>query len=433
MGIYSSITPVKNNHQLSAEITQLAGQINAANYRFLKLIAEYDRREAWAEDGIRSCAHWLNWKCGIALGAAREKLRVARCLDGLTLINKAFSSGALSYSKVRAMTRVATKENEAYLMMIAENGTASHMEKLVGKYQKVKHQQLPTEDDQQQLTPEQSRSMVSYQDDDGMTIIHAKLPAEVGALVVKAIEAIVQRQKTLDETENVSAETSFPQKRADALSQMAEHYIATATNDSGTKSLAGNQKCQIMLHVDLDTLQGKHSSGHPCCNTDNEHWISPDVVRQLACDASLTTVLEDNKGKVLNIGRRSRTIPPAIQHALSLRDKSCRVPGCCSTTYLDAHHIKHWANGGETSLDNLVMLCRHHHRELHKGVFSIEVKNHELVFVSGKGKRLEESIYPQFSHDKLLQLPKVSPEIVVNQWRGELIDYDMGVDGLLTG
>ena len=451
MGVYSSIPPVKNNQQLSDEITQLAGQINAANYRFLMLIAEYDRREAWAEDGIRSCAHWLNWKCGIALGAAREKIRVARCLDGLSLINKAFSSGALSYSKVRAMTRVATKDNEAYLMMIAENGTASHMETLVRKYQRVEHKQLSSEDEQAKRSPEESRSMMSYQDDEGMVVIHAKLTAETGALVVKAIEAIVRRQKAIEEaaentqkeTKNVPAETfsehqpdaepsTFPQKRADALTQLAEHYIATVTNDSGAKSLAGNERCQIMLHVDINTLKGNQSSQPGCCNVDNQQWVSTDLAKQLSCDASITTVLEDDKGNVLNIGRRSRTIPSTIQNALKLRDKSCRVPGCCNTNYLDAHHIKHWANGGETSLDNLVMLCRHHHRELHKNAFSIAANNDELVFITAKGKRLKESIYPQFAESSMTELPKVQQDIVVNNWRGETIDYDMAVDGLLA-
>ena len=451
MGVYSSVNPIKNNQQLSDEITQLAGQINAANYRFLKLLAEYDRREAWAEEGIRSCAHWLNWKCGIALGPAREKIRVARCLEGLSLINKAFSTGALSYSKVRAMTRVATTDNEEYLMMIAENGTASHMEKLVRKYKRVEHQTLPTEAEQQNLSPEESRSMVSYQDDDGMFVIHARLPAEIGSLVVKAIESIVRRQKAEEEailnneknSKNVSAETfsdqqtvaaplTFPQQRADALIQLAEHYIATVTNDSGIKSLAGKQRCQIMLHVDLKTLKGNKSSQEACCNIDNQQWISPEIARQLSCDASITTVMEDDKGEVLNIGRKSRTIPTAIHHALNLRDKSCRVPGCCSAKYLDAHHIKHWANGGETSLSNLVMLCRQHHRELHKNAFSIEINKNELIFITAKGKRMKESIYPQFIESSLKSLPKVTKDVMANKWRGEIIDYDMAVDGLLS-
>ena len=115
-----------NNDKLGAEITLLAGQINAANYRLLKLIAEFDDSKGWSGGGtVKSCAHWLNWKCGIAMGAAREKVRVAHCLENLPLIEASFAAGEISYSKVRAMTRVATPETEDSLMNIARHGTTS--------------------------------------------------------------------------------------------------------------------------------------------------------------------------------------------------------------------------------------------------------------------------------------------------------------------
>ena len=127
-----------DNETLAQEITLLAGQINAANHRLLIMIAEFDRRKGWGGGGtIRTCAHWLNWKCGIALGAAREKVRVANCLGKMPLMNASFAAGEISYSKVRAMTRVATPENEDFLLMVARYGTASHVEKVVGKYKSV--------------------------------------------------------------------------------------------------------------------------------------------------------------------------------------------------------------------------------------------------------------------------------------------------------
>jgi hypothetical protein len=463
MGIYQPVvTPIKTNQnvsssndELSDEITLLAGQINAANYRFLKLIAEFDRREAWGGFGIRSCAHWLNWKCGISLGPAREKVRVARCLDGLPAINEAFAGGEISYSKVRAMTRVATDDNEAYLLMIARHGTAQHMEQLVRQYQKVDHLQQPKAERDQHA----ARELVCYQDEDGQWIIHAKLPAEVGALVVKAIDAVMAVQE-----ENVSAETSgelvsetvletmpektFPQKRADALEALAEHYIATVANNSGDglKTLAGSERCQLMLHVNVNTLQAfshSHLDGH---------WISPDTARRLACDASVVTVLEDDSGQVLNIGRRSRTIPPAIKRALQVRDKSCRFPGCCETRYVDAHHIQHWADGGETSLDNLVTLCRYHHRELHKGNFQLELApqtgaGQKLLFSTVSEKRIESSFMPQFQVDgegtgSLLEAssdflqqhwPLIDSNTAITAWQGERMDMGMAVDGVSKG
>jgi hypothetical protein len=110
---------------LVAEITTLAGHLNAANARFLALIAELDRRRGWAEWGVKSCAHWLNWKCGISLGAAREKVRVARALEKLPHMAAAMADGRLSYFKVREVTRVANATNESYLLNIALCGTAS--------------------------------------------------------------------------------------------------------------------------------------------------------------------------------------------------------------------------------------------------------------------------------------------------------------------
>jgi len=199
-----------DDETLGQQITLLAGQINAANYRLLQMIAEFDRRKAWSGGGtVRSCAHWLNWKCGIALGAAREKVRVAHCLENLPLIDASFAGGEISYSKVRAMTRVATPENEDFLLRIAQHGTASHVEKVVGKYKSVQ----TTDEDAQEREQDNERKLIYYQDQDGMWIIHAKLPPEAGALVVKAIEAVAnplqeEKQEELKKpVKDVSAET----------------------------------------------------------------------------------------------------------------------------------------------------------------------------------------------------------------------------------
>jgi hypothetical protein len=175
---------------MADKITTLAGQINAANYRFLKMIAEFDRRVAWEEPGIRSCAYWLHWKCGIDMGAAREKVRAARALVGLPEINAAFEKGELSYSKVRAMTRVATVENESFLLNIAQYGTAQHVVKLVGAFRAVDRAETfaqgingvnddeVKQDRKVEQTLYESRGVFCYQDDEGMWIIKAKLPAE---------------------------------------------------------------------------------------------------------------------------------------------------------------------------------------------------------------------------------------------------------------
>ena len=479
-----------DDQQLGEKITLLAGQLNAGNYQLLKLIATFDDRKAWSGGGtVRSCAHWLNWKCGIALGAAREKVRVAHCLENLPLIDTAFATGEISYSKVRAMSRVATPENEDFLLTIAQYGTASHVEQVVGKYKNVKCQE-----DQAQVDQEQARKLVYYQDNEGMWVIHARLPAEAGSLVVKAIEAVAtpvqqeqqklniekQRQKQKSEVgKSVSAETlcqapsntkadtkadtteqildvedpsahqdTYGHTRADALVTMAEQFLATSDQNAQFTGLKGSERCQIMLHVDINTLRqhgDKAYCGQDHCDLDDKHWISAKTAKRLSCDASLVTVLEDDRGKVLNIGRRARTVPASIKRALSLRDKTCRVPGCCHSRNLDGHHIRHWVDGGETSLENLVHLCRLHHSQLHRGLFSIHVETADalnephMVFSTPSGQEIETSFFPQFSAQSVKAAgadlrdaaPEVNAKTCVTRWRGEKCDYGMAIDALL--
>ncbi|MFT6037426.1 MAG: hypothetical protein ACI9TP_000208, partial [Candidatus Azotimanducaceae bacterium] len=253
---------------LEVEILTMAGQMNAAQYRFLTLLFEFDEHGGWQGDGVRSFAHWLNWKVGMGMIMAREKIRVARSLPDLPLIDAAFSTGKISYSKVRAMTRVANPENEAFLLQIAEYGTANHLEYLVRKYQRCKRLQDPLEDDRWK----QHKELAWHQDETGMYIINARLPPEEGALVIKALEVIqAENQRKKDDaiddakakiettvnvdSNNVSAETfndtlgvnelapaglatqDFQTDRASALTHLAESYLNGVRADSASSSL----------------------------------------------------------------------------------------------------------------------------------------------------------------------------------------------------
>jgi hypothetical protein len=164
---------------LENQITELAAHIDAAIFRLLELVREYDECEGWGGKGLISCAHWLNWKCGIDMGTAREKVRVAHALKVLPQISQAFRHGQVSYSKVRAMTRVATAKNEEYLLMIAQHGTAVHVERLVHNYRMVKRiEALDSEN-----TRHAQRELHCYVDDDGYWVIRGRLTAEQGALI----------------------------------------------------------------------------------------------------------------------------------------------------------------------------------------------------------------------------------------------------------
>jgi hypothetical protein len=190
---------IQADRRLEARITELWGHLNAATYRFLELVAEYDRSGGWERHGLANCAQWLNWQCGIGKLAAREKVRVARALEHLPLISESFARGELSYSKVRAMTRIATPENEAQLLNIARYGTANHVEKLVRKYRWVER----LREAEQAHERHRMRRVKFFYDEDGSMIIQARLPPEVGAVVRTAIEAAME---ALEEEERAAPE-----------------------------------------------------------------------------------------------------------------------------------------------------------------------------------------------------------------------------------
>lgn len=405
------------------QITELAGHLNAANARWLALIAELDRRRAWAEWGVKSCAYWLNWKCGLDLGAAREKLRVAHALEKLPCIAAAMSEGKLSYSKVRAMSRVADESNEEYFLGIALHGTAYHVEKLVRSWRRVQESQELTREAKQQA----NRSLHWFHDEDGSLVIKARLPAEPGALFVKALQAAEESFPIPD----VSAETLLDPVetrralRADALAMIAESFLA-----SGPQELPGGDRQQIVVHVDAQTLKHDHAGR---CELEEGPSLAAETVRRFVCDASLIAVIENERGEPLNIGRKTRTIPPAIRRALNSRDRGCRFPGCTHTRYVDGHHVKHWVNGGETKLSNLVTLCRFHHRQVHEGPVVVQILDDGAFrFIRPDGESLE-SRAPRstdladliIAHD--MRGVRVTPMTAVTRWTGEALDYPQAI------
>jgi len=414
--------------QLVDEITTLAGYLNAANARFLALIAELDRRKGWAEWGVKSCAHWLNWKCGIDLGAAREKVRVARSLEKLPRVAASMAEGQLSYAKVRAMTRVADESNEAYLLNIALCGTASHVESVVRGYRRA----LDAEELTREAIQQRDQSLLYYTEADGSLVIRGRLPAEIGALFVRALEAA---EDSLPIPKDVSAETSFDdrhhlrKRRVEALATLAESFLAP-----GPRDLSGGDRNQIVVHVDAETLQHGHAGR---CELEHGPSIASETARRLSCDASVVRIREDAKGEPLDVGRKTRTIPPAIRRALNARDKGCRFPGCSFKRYVDGHHVHHWANGGETRLSNLVTLCRFHHRLVHEGQVTTQVLDDGgFRFTRPDGETFESPpVRPADWHELVAAHAaadiQVTQQTAVTRWTGEALDLDVAVGWLM--
>jgi hypothetical protein len=413
---------IRSTHELEDQIIELAGHLNAANYRFLSLLAEFDRRKGWNCRATRDCAHWLNWKCGIDLGAAREKVRTARALEKLPLVSAAMERGEISYSNVRAITRVATPENEHYFVQIALHGTAHHVETLVRAYRRAEEQELSRE--RQQQMHREARYCWDY---DGSLVLKARLPADVGALVLKAIEAAVP--ETSSPREPGASETpSWSQKRADALAVIFESFLT-----HGAEAMSGGERHQVVVHVSAETLRAGCGDQ---CEIEDGPAVAAETARRLACDASVVEIVENEKGEPLNVGRKTRSIPPALQRALTARDKGCRFPGCTHKKYTDAHHIRHWAKGGETKMSNLVTLCRFHHRKVHEGEVIVQVLDDGAIrFVQPNGESFDSA--SRICGD-WRELPAIhdragihiDSKAAVTRWDGGPMDYGMAIDVL---
>jgi Domain of unknown function (DUF222) len=341
--------------ELEAQITELAGHLNAANYRWLTLIGQFDRRNGWADGKLPSCAHWLNFKCGLNLGAARERIRVAHALTGLPKIAASMARGELSYSKVRALTRVACETTEESFLMIALHGAAHHVERLVRGYRRAQDAEELSREAQQHT----HRSVRYGFAEDGSLILKARLPALAGALLIEALDAALERvpDHEISAEREEECTLSFEHRRADALAAVAESYLAASDTASDTAS---------------------HTAGR--CEIENGPALPAETVRRLTCDASLLHLLENEHGEPLDVGRKTRSIPPAIRRALNSRDGGWRF------LHPDGRHFE-------------IIRC------------TSPDPCH--------GEELEHTHTALGIH--------IDPDTAATRWRGERLDYDLGV------
>ena len=335
---------------LDRAIVTLSAHINAETYELLVLIRQFDERAGWLKWGLGNCAEWLHYRCDFSMNAAREKVRVAHALKTLPDVAAAFSTGELSYSKVRAMTRVTGTCNGEDLLSFALKTTTARVEE---RCRELKCGTADSLGDAQRAFANRSLR-VNRNTERGVMTITIELPLETGDLVEKALDKA--RDDSVSKAEFV--DESWSARQADALVAMAGSYLSGNT----MKPRNSSDDYLVTIHVDQSAL----------ANGDGRSSLPIESVKRLCCDGHAVVIGEDENGEPLNIGRKTRTVPTAIKRALMARDKSCAFPGCHHTHFVDAHHIQHWSAGGETSLDNLMLLCSQHHKLVHEGGFAIE-------------------------------------------------------------
>ena len=339
-------------------------EVSKATHRFLVLLREFDLRQGWKAYGNGDCAEWLDWKCGIARVTAQEKVRVAKALWVLPRIDAAFERGELSYSKVRAMSRVATDKNEEELLRIAIASSAAQVEAYCRRLRNG--DAIGSAEDARRL--HEARSLTRAFHEDGSGALHVELPRAELELVLSALE-FVGRSLPKDSSRSLFA------KGADALLLMARDALAGRTGDG-----AAGDNYQVMVHVDAAAL----------CGNNGESDLPLPTVKRLCCDGAVTAMVHDETGHTLDVGRKQRVVSGALKKAVFARDRACTFPGCHHTRYLDAHHVQHWADGGETNLENLLVLCTAHHTLVHEGGFSIRRhREGQWYFVRPDGRAVE--------------------------------------------
>lgn len=398
--------------EVRRELGLLAARIAGATCEFLTLLAELDRRDGWAGYGITSCAHWLSIHCGLSSGTAREQVRVARALQRLPLIRDAFAAGRLSFSKVRALTRVAGPDDEADLLTVALSASANQLERLVSGIRRA--------ESLADVNLRHARRSLSWrEEEDGSFVFSARCGPEDAAAIIEALRSVQDQSapdvsapdvsaqdvsaETSDRTDDgVSAETSTPGAALlDALVTLCTHGSLPGAPTSESAPALGSRRSETVLHVTLDDLTSAARSaprqvgsvaGLVGPHLELGPVLHPETARRLTCGSPVRIMMHASQeaggptfsvtpsaraGSTINVGRRKRLATPRQLAALWERDQGCRYPGCERRRFLHAHHVTHWADGGRTDLQNLVLLCAGHHRALHEGNYQIQLTDQQ--------------------------------------------------------
>ncbi|MFT7645905.1 MAG: hypothetical protein ACI8Y4_000638 [Candidatus Poriferisodalaceae bacterium] len=381
--------------ELADRLRSRAAVLASETAMFLVLLAEFDRREGWAGDGIRSCAHWMNIHLGTNRRTAREQLRVARSLEVLPKTTAAFESGVLSYSRVRAMTRNALPETEEQLLEVAQVSTGQQLEKIIATQRILDNNLLPT-------PPAPPPSLARRDNGRGQTVITLTIDSADAELLWKAVHAatVPDRERGLSE------------RRADAAVAIADSYLA-----HGPLDRSGADRTQIVMHTRQDSDEASLSDGSA---------IDLATKCRLECEASHITFTVDLEDPLVEVpGRRSSGVSERLRRQLLLRDRTCRWPGCVAEYHLHAHHVRFRSEGGPTVLENLVLLCGHHHRVLHREGFGISGSHADgWVFHRADSTVLDGRPHLQAVPRNRPPTEPPPPETMISNWNGDRLDPD---------
>jgi hypothetical protein len=357
----------------------------------LRRLAEIERRRLFERDGHLSAAAWLAGRFRVTWGAAREHVRVARGLQSMPATRRALDAGDISMSAARVLVTArdadpaAFRPAETHLVEAARIHSIGDLQRVVAFWCQGVERERSLVDDERLRARRALHASVTFE---GMVRVDGDLDHASGESLLTALRAVLDAdaRSRRDRDERTPA-----QRRADALGEICRQWLDRADRPS----VAG-ERPHLTVTVPVETLGAGQASPGGGAELDHAGPVGRDVVRELACDAAVMRVVMSGRSQPLDVGRRTPVIPPAMRRAVIVRDRSCRFPGCDRPhTWCDAHHVLHWADGGPTAAENLLLLCRPHHRLVHRpGGFALELVDGAPIFRRPDGSPLEDRAPP---------------------------------------
>jgi len=339
------------------DMEELRRIINGAEAEFTRRLRRFDKGGGYAATAALTAKAWLRWKCNFSPSAAADRVAVSRELERLPQATEAFADGDFSYAHAAMIARTAEKlggkmESNAETILVAA-AKELDLARLHVVAIKLRHFMDPDSVREEANESHERRFLSLSQTLDGVFYLNGRLDAEGGATLQTALNAL-SGPPTPDDKRTPR------QRRADSLVELAHQKL-----DSGTLPEVGGQRPHLAVTVSMATLANQ--PGSPAADLEWAQPIPAETARRLACDAAVTPIFLGSESNQPRADQTTRLISGSQRKALVVRDKGCRFPGCDRPAdWTDAHHIKHWADGGETVMDNLVLLCRRHHRMVHE-------------------------------------------------------------------
>ena len=369
------------DERLADEIVEIERRIRGLHASRLLRIAELDRRKRVRGEGRVATASWLARTLGVSFMSAKEDVRVGRAIEAMPVASAALARGDVSPAAVRVLATAREEQpdgfadHETRLVELARVTAPAELATAVREW--VESVDPDAASDRMAALRRRRRLRVAPQPD-GMVRVDGELDPETGETVTTALRAI----QDADVRSSSGDRRTGEQRVADALGELSRQWL-----DSRDRPRVAGERPHVTVTVGLEALREPRGHSATLAHTGP---LSASFARRVACDAAVIPAVLGARSEPLDVGRKTPVVPPAVRRAVVLRDRHCRFPGCDRPqSWCEAHHVVHWADGGSTSLANLVLLCRAHHRAVHEG-FGVRMTRTGPVFHEPDGSVMED-------------------------------------------